>query len=168
MISLIEHAINQPSSLCIHRCGHGRNAINRYNDRPGRAWCVAQLPFYRGKYLYCRKLLQCSMSRLQAQLPAICVCNRTIVTPHRRFSQNNRNATTVLIYHASRRKFAPTEDQFVRQNESLINLSSPSPRILFSQIFPRPFLPSFAITMFSSSARDTFHIDIWCKIRASL
>jgi len=48
------------------------------------------------------------MSRLQVQLPAICVCNRT-ATPHRRFSQNNRNAATVLIYHASRCKFAPTK-----------------------------------------------------------
>lgn len=43
-----------------------------------------------------------------------CRCNYllsafVIVPPHRRFSQNNRNAATVLIYHASRCKFAPTE-----------------------------------------------------------
>lgn len=66
------------------------------------------------------------MSRLQVQLPAICVCNRT-ATSYRRFSQNNRNAATVLIYHASRCKFAPTEiNLYGKTNGSDQPFASPS------------------------------------------
>lgn len=61
-----------------------------------------------------------------------CRCNYllsafVIVPPHRRFSQNNRNAATVLIYRASPCKFAPTEiNLYGKTNLPLTNRLPPS------------------------------------------
>lgn len=141
MISLIEHVINQPVHYASIDGGHERNAINRYNDRRGRARCVAQLPFYCGKYLYCRKLLQCSMSRLQVQLPAISAF--VIVPPHRTDAFHRTMEMRPRCTYLSRvsLQICAYRDQFVRQDETLRPTGLPPLPFVFRADYFRPLSP---------------------------